>query len=245
MPYLWVWHFFMNRTERIISILKKHQSEFHPVVSFDATKEKLLQLDFTASNNEISPDILDHTDQFISYINQKLSNASAKYGIGGYSEYRTVYSRSKVFDATISGEEPRRLHLGIDIWSKPHTAVMSPLNGIVHSFAFNNNFGDYGTTIILTHQLDGFSFYTLYGHLSLNDIKNLNGGERIDKGEIFAEFGIPMENGHWPPHLHFQIIIDLENWSGDYPGVCKYSEKKKYLANCPDPDLILQMNKYL
>jgi murein DD-endopeptidase MepM/ murein hydrolase activator NlpD len=87
------------------------------------------------------------------------------------------------------------------------------------------------------------SFYTLYGHLSLNDIKNLQEGQRIEKGEVFAEFGLPMENGHWPPHLHFQIIIDLENYKGDYPGVCKYSEREKYLANCPDPDLILQMMK--
>jgi hypothetical protein len=32
---------------------------------------------------------------------------------------------------------------------------------------------------------------------------------------------------------------------GDYPGVCKYSEREKYLENCPDPDLILQMNRYI
>jgi murein DD-endopeptidase MepM/ murein hydrolase activator NlpD len=240
----------MNKIEQFISILKKHQMEFHPVVSFEESKEKLLLLDFTANNKEIYSDILNQTDQFISYINQKLNNAGAKYGIGGYAEHRTVYSRSKVFDAKGPGEEPRRLHLGIDIWGKPHTHIMAPLNGIVHSFAFNDNFGDYGTTIILSHQLEGYSFYTLYGHLSLNNIKNLNGGERIEKGEVFAEFGIPMENGHWPPHLHFQIIIDLEipiaiGRPGDYPGVCKFSEKEKYLSNCPDPDLILQMNKYL
>ncbi|MFI5133113.1 MAG: peptidoglycan DD-metalloendopeptidase family protein [Chitinophagales bacterium] len=235
----------MSKTDQLISILKAYQKEFHPLVTFDAAREKLLPLDFTENNKEISPDILSHTNQFIHYINEKLKTAGAKYGIGGYNEYRTVYSRSKVFNAKEPGEEPRRLHLGIDIWGKPYTAVMAPLNGIVHSFAFNDNFGDYGATIILTHQLDGFTLYTLYGHLSLNSIKNLNGGERIEKGDVFAEFGIPMENGHWPPHLHFQIIIDLENWSGDYPGVCKFSEREKYLANCPDPDFILQMNQYI
>jgi len=228
----------------IIEVLKKNSGHFHTVVSFNASKDKLIALDFTANNKEISSDILDHTNEFIEYINQKLNQAGAKFGIGGYAEHRTVYSQSKVFDAKEPGEEPRRLHLGIDIWGKPHTPVMSPLDGIIHSFAFNDNFGDYGTTIILSHQLEGISFYTLYGHLSLNDIKNLNGGERIEKGEVFAEFGIPMENGQWPPHLHFQIIIDLKNWSGDYPGVCKYSEREKYLSNCPDPDLILQMMKY-
>jgi murein DD-endopeptidase MepM/ murein hydrolase activator NlpD len=93
--------------------------------------------------------------------------------------------------------------------------------------------------------LQKITFYTLYGHLSLNSIKNINEGDRIEKGDIFAEFGIPIENGQWPPHLHFQIIDDLEGWSGDYPGVCKFSEKEKYLENCPDPDFILQMNQYL
>ncbi len=240
----------MSKSEQLISILKKHQAAFHPVVHFDAAKEKICLLDFTENNKELDKNILAHTNRFIQHINDKLQQAGAKYGIGGYAEHRTVYSRSKVFDATSPGEEPRRLHLGIDIWGKPHTAVIAPLNGIVHSFAFNDNFGDYGATIILSHRLEEFSFYTLYGHLSLNSLKNLNGGERIEKGDVFAEFGIPLENGHWPPHLHFQIIIDLEvpiaiGREGDYPGVCKYSERKKYLANCPDPDLILRLNQYL
>ena len=143
------------------------------------------------------------------------------------------------------GEEPRRLHLGTDIWGKPNSAVMAPLNGLVHSFAFNNRFGDYGSTIILSHYLDGISFYTLYGHLSLNSIKNIQEGDRIDKGDLFAEFGIPAENGSWPPHLHFQIIVDIGEWSGDYPGVCKFSEKEKWLLNSPDPDYILQLNRYI
>ena len=235
----------MGKSNQVIIALKKYRATFHPVVAFDAENEKLLHLDFTASNKEIDAGMLCNTEQFIEYINRKLNHAGAKYGIGGYGELRSIYSESKVFDATSVHDEPRRLHLGTDIWGKPHTAVMAPWDGIVHSFAFNNNFGDYGTTIILTHILNGVTFHTLYGHLSLNDIKNLEGGERIQKGDVFAEFGIPTDNGHWPPHLHFQIILDMEHWTGDYPGVCKYSEKEKYLTNSPDPDLILQMNKHI
>jgi hypothetical protein len=55
---------------------------------------------------------------------------------------------------------------------------------------------------------------------------------------------LPQENGQWPPHLHFQVIIDMEFKKGDYPGVCKLNEKEKYLRNCPNPDLILQMMQY-
>jgi murein DD-endopeptidase MepM/ murein hydrolase activator NlpD len=223
----------------IEEVLKAHRGKFHPVVPFERG-DKLLLMDFTAANGELTDEVLNNTNLFIQYINSKLTTAGSRYGIGGYNEHRTVYSRSKVFDAP-DGGEPRRLHLGIDIWGKPYTKVMAPLDAIVHSFAFNNAYGDYGATIILTHNLDGVTFYTLYGHLSLNSIKNMQEGDVVRKGDVFCEFGIPFENGQWPPHLHFQIIQDMQGMKGDYPGVCRFSEREQYLANCPDADLILNM----
>ncbi|HET7897327.1 MAG TPA: DUF559 domain-containing protein, partial [Flavisolibacter sp.] len=360
--------------------LKQHRSEFAPVVPFDKT-DKLLLLDFTAANIQLTDDILKNTDRFIHYINEKLEKANARYGIGGYNEHRTIYSRSGLFgpspttplhtqegakapsrwegegtsdsrveeetvgyryadpmlygmlhayavkhrsvpteaeailwealktkqlsqykfrrqhiidryiadfvclkqklvvevdglihqlpenqdsdeqrtkrlnelgfnvirftneevinhldkvlqqilsalenantnkentslSSPTGGQGARRLHLGIDIWGKPHTKVMAPLDGIVHSFAFNNAYGDYGATIILTHNLDGMMFHTLYGHLSLNSMKNMYEGDVVRKGDVFAEFGLPFENGQWPPHLHFQIIRDMEGMKG-------------------------------
>lgn len=234
----------MEVPSAIIEILKKYQDTFHPVVPFEPANDKLIPLDFTANNKEITEVILSNTENFTTYVNQKITAEKALYGIGGYDEHRTVYSISKVFDADKPGEEPRRLHLGIDIWGNPHTKVMAPLDGIVHSFAFNNSFGDYGTTIILTHTLEGQTFYSLYGHLSLNSIRNIHEGEKIKKGNVFAEFGMPAENGHWPPHLHFQLILDIRNYKGDYPGVCKFSEKNIWLANSPNPDIILQLQQF-
>jgi murein DD-endopeptidase MepM/ murein hydrolase activator NlpD len=230
-------------TPPLIEVLARYSSAFHPVVPFDPLRDKLVLFDFSKNNDEIFEDIFSNTQKFTNYVNQKLQSAGAKFGIGGYDEYREVYRRSAVFDPK-TGEEPRRVHLGIDIWGRPYTAVMSPWDGIVHSFAFNNNFGDYGVTLILSHNLDQVAFHTLYGHLSLNSIKNLREGGNVRKGDVVAEFGIPMENGQWPPHLHFQVIEDIGVWTGDYPGVCKFSEREKYLKNCPDPDLILGMMKY-
>ena len=229
----------------IENIIRKHQQTFHPVVKFDPSKEKLLALDFTDRNTALTADTIEHTAKFTAYIQQQLQAANSRFGIGGYGENRTVYSRSRVFDAAKPGEEPRRLHLGIDIWGPAGTPVYVFLGGRVHSVGFNNKFGDYGATLILIHQLDGLPFHTLYGHLSLKDIQKTFAGHYLSIGEQIGSFGEPIENGHWPPHLHFQIIIDMELKEGDYPGVCKYSEKDKYLANCPNPDLILQMNKYI
>ena len=223
-----------------VDIVKNYTSGFSPVVPFDRSQDKLLLLDFTDRNPELTSEVLNDTELYTQYVNRKLHEAGARYGIGGYGEHRTIYSRSRVFDAP-PGEEPRRLHLGEDVWGPPYTKVMAPLNGVVHSFAFNNDFGDYGATIVLSHQLEGFTFHTLYGHLSLNSIKNLQGGDTVMAGDVIGDFGIPFENGHWPPHLHFQVVIDMQDYKGNYPGVCRFSEKEAYMANCPDPDIIMQM----
>jgi peptidoglycan LD-endopeptidase LytH len=224
----------------LYNLLLKQQETFHTVVPFDAIKDKLLKLDFTAANTELTEEILADTEQFSAYVNRKLGN-SYTYGIGGYNEHRTIYSRSSRFDGD---EEPRRLHLGIDIWGKAGTPIYAPFGGYVHSFAFNNYFGDYGATIVLHHQIEGVSFNTLYGHLSVADLAGLHEGKYINRGQEFAHFGEPTDNGHWPPHLHFQLIEEMHQKKGDYRGVCKFSERDKYLANCADPDVILQMMRY-
>jgi peptidoglycan LD-endopeptidase LytH len=221
-------------------LLLRYASSFQSVVPFNSSTDRLLKLDFTAQNADLTAPLLEDTEAFSEYIEKKLSDGYT-YGVGGYNEHRTVYSRSSVFDAE---EEPRRLHLGIDIWGPAGTPIFAPMDGVVHGFAFNDNFGDYGATIILQHSLEGVEFFTLYGHLSLADISSLKEHQFIPGGTEFAHFGAAAENGHWPPHLHFQVIQNLNENKGDYPGVCKFSEKDIYLSNCPDPDLILQMMQY-
>jgi murein DD-endopeptidase MepM/ murein hydrolase activator NlpD len=225
--------------------IRKYQSAFHPVVRFDPAHDKLLPLDFTANNKELTTDIIDDITRFSGYIEDKLKTAKAKYGIGGYDEHRTVYNRSKLFDGATPGEEPRRLHLGVDIWGPAGTPVYAFMGGMIHSLAFNDRLGDYGATLVLLHQLDGLPFYTLYGHLSHADIQYISAGQYVSIGQKIAHFGPPAENGHWPPHLHFQVILDMQLKEGDYPGVCKFSERDKYLSNCPGPDLILQLMRYV
>jgi murein DD-endopeptidase MepM/ murein hydrolase activator NlpD len=222
----------------LATILTKHQTGFHPVVPFDAARDRLYAFDLTERNTQLSPDVIADTESFATWINRTLQANKARYGIGGYGEHRTLYARSRHFD---DNTEPRRLHLGVDIWGPSGTKVMAPLRGIVHSFAFNNHDGDYGATLILTHHLDGIGFHTLYGHLSLNSLKNLQEGQHIGRGDVIAEFGMRFENGNWPPHLHFQCISDLQGWKGDYPGVCRWSERQQWLDNCPDPELILRL----
>ncbi len=232
------------------NVLLKYQSTFGRVVDFNAATDKLFHFDFTAANKELTDDLTTDTQKFSAYVNNKLQSNNCKYGIGGYNEDRILYKHSNHFKVSESSkvsplggdlEGARSIHLGIDIWANAGTKVFVPIGGIVHSFAFNNNFGDYGATIILQHQLDTINFHTLYGHLSLKDLVSLQQGKYISRGELLGHLGEPKENGDWPPHLHFQIIQDMRLQLGDYPGVCSISEREKYLHNCPDANLILNM----
>ena len=225
----------------LYNVLAANAAAFHPVVQFDPAKDKLLHLDFTAANSDLTDEVLGDVHLFSQYVRNLLNIGNYTYGIGGYDENRTVYSRSRVFD---DAEEPRRLHLGIDIWAPAGTPVYAPLHGTVHSFGFNDNYGDYGATIILQHDLEGIVFHTLYGHLGLHDLSGLQQGQHVNAGDCFAHFGEAHENGHWPPHLHFQLVEKMHPYKGDYPGVCRLSEKVQYLANSPDPDVILNMMQY-
>ncbi|RYD75783.1 MAG: peptidase M23 [Sphingobacteriales bacterium] len=222
-------------------IIRAQAPYIQKVVDFNKKSDKLFSFDFTATNTELTDEILDNTDLFSSWIAKKICDATARYGIGGYNEHRTIYARSAHFDA---GKEPRRLHLGVDVWGLAGTSVYNFYDATVHSFANNNNFGDYGATIILAYTISGFKFYALYGHLSLASLQGLEEGMFIAAGTKIAELGVKQENGYWPPHLHFQIIQNIEGFKGDYPGVCKFSEREKYLANCPDPNLILNYTFY-
>ncbi len=211
---------------------------FSPVVM---PEKPFRKLDFTAANADLPMLDLADTEAFSTYVFGTLLQNGQYIGVGGYNEHRVIYRRSAHFGDY--AEEGRCIHLGVDIWADALTPVYAPLPGIVHSVAFNDNFGDYGPTIIVRHQLDGFVFHTLYGHLTLDSLRCRSEGDVIQPGEQIATIGNYPENGHWPPHLHFQLITDMGDHRGDYPGVASLADRSAYVANCPDPNLILRIGE--
>ncbi|WP_089679098.1 peptidoglycan DD-metalloendopeptidase family protein [Catalinimonas alkaloidigena] len=216
--------------------LQARQGTFGPLVSYDLHHPKVFVFDFTAQNADLTAVDLRDTPAFARYVDKRLREEGSRIGIGGYLEDRVLYQRSAHYDGT--GTEPRRLHLGMDIWAPAYTPIFAPLAGRVHSFADNQGFGNYGPTIILEHAYDHGTFHTLYGHLSLASLEGLHVGQPVAQGERVGELGPYPENGDWPPHLHFQIIDDMGDWWGDYPGVAAGSEREHYRQNCPDPNYV-------
>ncbi|MCJ8164914.1 peptidoglycan DD-metalloendopeptidase family protein [Pontibacter sp. E15-1] len=227
----------MTSSLNLPALLQKHQHAFAPVLAADLNADHVCALDFTAANTLLQQTDLQNTAAFDAAVQQMLRSKQATIGVGGYLEDRFIYRRSQHFDVAA---ESRNLHLGVDVWVEAGTAVFAPLDATVHSFRDNDNFGDYGPTIILQHELEGVVFYTLYGHLTRASLAGLRAGQPFAKGAKVAEVGPYPENGNWPAHLHFQVMASMEGRSGDFPGVATTSERAAYQGLCPNPNLILQ-----
>ena len=227
----------MRQKHSVASVLLQHQPEFSPVVPFDLNSSEVCPLDFTNQNSLWMNQNLKDTHQFNDLVNQMLINQQARIGIGGYLENRVIYRRSSLF---AEPDSARTIHLGVDIWAPSGTPLYAPLDGIVHSYQDNARFGDYGPTIILQHKLDSVNFYTLYGHLIRTSLPDLFTGKEIYKGQEFATIGPYPENGDWPAHLHFQLITNMLDFIGDFPGVCAPEEIDYFKEICPNPNLILK-----
>ncbi|MFC4871195.1 peptidoglycan DD-metalloendopeptidase family protein [Negadavirga shengliensis] len=196
------------------------------VLDLSKTNPKLNEVDFVNNQN------------FIKHIERQMEENKAMFAVGGYGENRQIYSRSQVFAQ--ASMDYRNIHLGIDIWTAAGHPVYCPVGGLIHGFKDNIGFGNYGPTVILEHRLhNDIIIYSLYGHLSRRDLANLAIGKKIRQGEKIGHLGSTEENGGWPPHLHFQLIRNLQDYHGDYPGVCGEKDKTYYLSNCPDPNIWL------
>lgn len=206
----------MTLKQRLI----KHRRQFSPVLPKEQQFGPAIIID-------CSQPLQPHLNRFGTYTLE----------IGRYAERRVIYDAFQQNNDT----EYRNIHLGLDLGVPEFTTIFSPLDAVVHSFADNNQPGDYGPTVILKHQLNHYEFYTLYGHLSRQSLKGLQIDQKIKQGQSFSSVGTTLENGGWPSHLHFQIIDDIEDNIGNYPGICSEAKWPYYQNQCPDPNLILNL----
>ncbi len=222
----------------ILQILSEIESA--KVISKAIDYKDYVPLDLSVTNVNLSNQKLETSKDYACYIQEYLDNHQAKIAFGGYNEHRSLYQKSTVFKNQNSDE--RNIHIGLDLWINESAPIYAALDGTIHSFQNNDSLGDYGPTLILKHQIENFTFHTLYGHLSLNSLEGKKTGDFVKKGEQIANLGLPTINGDYAQYLHFQIIIDIENKVGDYSGVCSSKKLAFYLANCPDPNLLLKIN---
>ena len=193
-------------------------------------------IDLSVSNSELSQIDLKNPSDFETFIENHLRKNNAKVAFGGYNEVRNLYKKTCLFNDEQADE--RNIHIGIDLWIKAGTPVLAALDGTVYGFDYNTGAGNYGPTIILKHSFENQTFYTLYGHLSLESIRDIEIDTHFKKGQQLATLGDTSVNGGYSPHLHFQIIKNIGKNYSDYPGVCNQKDLEYYLENCPNPNLM-------
>lgn len=152
--------------------------------------------------------------------------------------------RSALLQASYLKKERRFIHLGIDIVLPINTPVLTALNGKVHlSDTDYPEKGGWGNYIVLKHQLDGITFYSITGHL--DNRSRLGEGRRVARGDIIGWVGNQVENGFWFPHTHFQFVSETEMEKTQKPFTLDgYGAKEilEYLRqHYPDPLVCLPM----
>jgi len=172
-------------------------------------------------------------------IETEMHAAGADVAIGHYCEDRNVYESDFFVD---EGKESRTVHLAVDLFAPAGTPVYAALDGKVFLFHDNTAHLDNGPMIVLEHQTDqGVKFHTLYAHLSRESLEGLSVGKEIKSGQQIATMGTEEVNVGWPPHTHFQIILDLCDMAHDIFGVAALSELPVWRSICPNPNLILRI----
>lgn len=211
-----------------------------PLFPEPLTAENCMRVDLSASNPDLERYQVQNQASLQEYLDILLGRAQKRYALGGYKEQRSIYRRFHHFgDSDLPS--PREYHLGVDIWTRQGTPVYAPLPGHIHSRAHNSAPGDYGGTLILEHQLENATIYSLFGHLDPARALTWEAGAPVAAGEFLAALGGPEENVGWPPHLHFQLIKEMKGYRGDFPGVCSKEDLLHYLELCPNPEYLLKL----
>ncbi len=171
-------------------------------------------------------------DRLGKLIDETMAEAGTGFAFGRYAEPRDLY-KSEHFTG---GQERRNVHMGIDLFCSAGTPVATPLDATVEITADNARELDYGPLLVLRHEdPDGQTFFTLYGHLGPEVLAELEAGQAVSAGQRVATVGAPPGNGNWPPHLHFQLILDLKDLGADFPGVASAREQDYWLRLSPSP----------
>jgi 4-aminobutyrate aminotransferase-like enzyme/Ser/Thr protein kinase RdoA (MazF antagonist) len=218
--------------------LTSRRGSFAAIVDEPLGGDAAVVVDLSVGSLAIAnPALVETLPAFCAMVDDTIARQGGRAGIGRYDEARLVYV-SDLFRHVSNWEpENRTVHLGLDIFLPAGSPVRAPLAGTVRNARNNAGAGDYGPTLILEHEVEpGLRFFTLYGHLSLDSLAGRRTGQPVQAGELLGRLGTSEVNGGWPPHLHLQVMTDLLDRSGDFPGVAAPSERAIWLDLCPDPN---------
>jgi 4-aminobutyrate aminotransferase-like enzyme/Ser/Thr protein kinase RdoA (MazF antagonist) len=225
----------------VVAWLMRNREAIGPLLEADGA-DRMEVLDLSVGSPLVTnPAELDDVEAFTRKLFDRLRAAGAGVGIGRYDEARLLYT-SEAFHAEGNDRPvPRTVHIGLDLFVEPGTPVLAPLGGVVESARDNAGDRDYGPTVILRHDAGGIPFWTLCGHLSRESLAALRPGAAIARGARVGTVGDSAVNGGWPPHLHYQLITDLLDRPGEFPGVARPDQRGVWQSLSPDPGVVARL----
>lgn len=228
-------------TSQVTLWLKNNASKLGSPIGVPLDTSNCTVLDLSVGSLDVqSPFHLSDHIAFGELVSKRLKATGAQIGVGRYNEPRLIYQGDQYVTL---GNEKRTIHLAIDIFVESGTPIFSIYDGKIHSFQDNAKTLDNGPTIVVEYETSPStpSFYVLYSHLARESLNSLSIGQSVRKGEQIATVGDYPDNGGWPPHLHFQLIVDMLDHEGDFFGVAPPSKREVWLNISPDPNQILQI----
>ncbi len=102
-----------------------------------------------------------------------------------------------------------RMHWGIDIGKNGRSGdvpIVSVLDGTVVEAGYHS--GGFGNWVLVTHQMNGQQYSTVYAHLDRIDV---SAGQRVGQGTQLGTMG--NTGNSFGAHLHFEVHQGAFNWS--------------------------------
>ncbi len=212
---------------------------FGPVIAADLSHGHAAILDAAYSDRPIDRPSSDSGENLTAWWLAEQARHAPLIGIGRYGEDRGIYD-----DPNAPREDdPRKIHIGIDIFVPPGTPILAPYPGVVEDWFVDTERHGFGGLLVLRHATDdGIPFWTVYGHLAPESLEKLKRGQRIAMGETVALLGDRPGNGDWPPHLHVQLMTHMLGWrAADVMGIVWASQWEFWREICLDPNIILRI----
>ncbi len=220
------------------------KKQFYLTELFPTIQKKDIELlDLSVSSTWIGQqDDFNNIDLFQYKLNQLQKKHPTKIISGGYLEPRPLYTSNSYDKIGNYGPESRTIHLGIDFWLPENTPVHALFEGEIVIAVNDHGNKEYGGLIVVKHLEAELEFYTLYGHLDPEGILHYQKGESIEKGQKIGVLGNQFVNGNWAPHLHFQVMLTLLDYTNDFPGVAYANQIAVWKSLCIDPNTLFKIN---
>mgnify|MGYP000085457949 CR=1 FL=1 len=220
--------------EKHIAALKKESANAKPIIDVDLSNCFVADFSIDGLHTVHNPLDMDHLE--LDNICQTLHKKHDVF-LGRYGEPRLLYTQPAYYhDLSSSISLRRTVHMGCDIFAKPGTAIMTPLDATVMAVQIAPDHLDYGGHILLKHDLDdGISVFTLYGHLHHDCAQNLTVGQKLTAGETIGHIGDLDHSGGWASHVHFQLGYFDMNGPDHWPGAIYPDQFKAWQHLFPNP----------